>query len=469
MKSKVLVLLLLVCIATSLASLELADETEYVANVKINGQEDIATLTKRGISLENARIGSPVVEAYVSKDELKLLDELNFKYDASPNEAQRLARSKRNVQDGPVQYHNYDHLTAFMHDMATRYSNISRVFSLGKSVQGRELWAIQISDNPGVNEAEPEFKYIANMLGDETVGREICVYLIELILSNYQKDNSALSTRLTTLVNTVDIFIVPTMNPDGFERGTRGNARNKDLNRDFPDQFTSNHNDDVGRQPETSAIMNFVRTRHFVLSANFHGGSVVANYPWDGNRNYRSGQYSACPDDAVFKAIATKYADTHTLMRNAWEFRSTHGITNGADWYVLYGGMQDWNYLWNGVFEITIELSDDKYPPASQLAGFWDQNREAMIAYMELVNSMGVRGIATDASTGLPLDAVITVEGIDHIVRTDPAHGDYYRLLTAGSYRVKASATGYQSADVSVVIPEHQTAQVVHNFALHKL
>jgi len=463
---KTLVLLIL-CIATTLASLQLADDVEYIANVKISGQEDIALLTKRGFSLENARIGSLTVEAYASKDELKLLAELKFEYEAAPNEVQRIARSNKRSTGG-VQYHNYDRLTAFMHDMATRYSNISRVFSIGQSVQGRELWAIQISDNVGVNEAEPEFKYVANMHGDEVVGREMCVYLIELLLSNYEKDSSDVSKRLTKLVNTVDITIVPTMNPDGFERGTRGNARNKDLNRDFPDQFTSNHNDANGRQPETAAVMSWVSSHHFVLSANFHGGSVVANYPWDGNSNYRSGAYSPCPDDAVFKSIATTYANTHTLMRNAWEFRSSAGITNGADWYVLYGGMQDWNYLWNGVFEITLEISEDKYPSAATLADFWNQNREAMLAYMELVNSMGVRGIVTDADNGKPLDATITVAEINHPVKTDPANGDYYRLFAAGTYHIKASAAGYQSADAVIVIPAGQTAQLVQNFALHK-
>jgi carboxypeptidase D len=462
------VVLLLLCIATTaFASLSADDAVEYIANVKISGHEDIATLTKRGFSLENARVGTPVVEVYASKDELKVLDELNFKYEAAPNDAQRIAHANRHTRD-VVQYHNYERLTAFLQNMATAHPTIARVFSIGKSAQGRELWAIRISDNVGVNEAEPEFKYIANMHGDETVGREMCVYLIELILSNYQKDDSALSQRMTKLVNSTDIYIVPTMNPDGFERGTRANANYKDLNRDFPDQFTSLQNNANGRQPETAAIMSFVSSHHFVLSANFHGGSVVANYPWDGNKNYRSGVYSGCPDDAVFKTVASTYANAHTTMRNAWEFKSSNGITNGANWYVLYGGMQDWNYLWNGVFEITIELSEDKYPPASSLASFWNENREAMISYMELVHSMGVRGIVTDAVTKAPLDATITVKEIDHPVKTDPANGDYYRLLAAGTYHITAAAAGYQSADAVVVIPEGQTAQLVQNFALHK-
>lgn len=69
-------------------------------------------------------------------------------------------------------YHNYTAMTAFLQGIAASYPNITKLFSIGNSVQGRELWVMEISDFPGSNEpGEPEFKYIANMHGDEVVGR----------------------------------------------------------------------------------------------------------------------------------------------------------------------------------------------------------------------------------------------------------------------------------------------------------
>lgn len=66
-------------------------------------------------------------------------------------------------------------------------------------------------------------------------------------------------------------------------------------------------------------------------------GAVVANYPWD-NSNDPNSTYSACPDDATFRYLAKVYADAHADMHLSEEF--AEGITNGAQWYPISGGMQ---------------------------------------------------------------------------------------------------------------------------------
>lgn len=148
-------------------------------------------------------------------------------------------------------------------------------------------------------------------------------------------------------------------------------------------------NKKADRQRETLALMEWIKSTPFVLSANLHGGALVASYPFDDSSAHaQSGKYSASPDDAVFRHLAQVYASSHRTMHegkscNQDQFKG--GITNGAEWYDVPGGMQDFNYLQSNCFEITLELSCCKYPPASELPKEWDNNRDALLNYMQQV------------------------------------------------------------------------------------
>jgi len=403
-------------------------------------------------------------DGHISRSELKLLDSIGLNYTIIPDEIKEYHEQLKRDSSGTMShYHSYEELSAFLTEIANDCPSIARKFSVGTSVRGRQLWGIRLTKNPDVQEQEPEFKYVGNMHGDETVGREMLIQLIDLFCHSYGRSDLELGDRITKLIDRTDIYIIPSMNPDGFADGVRSNANRIDLNRNFPDlRFPSRSTGAL--QPETLAVMNFSNAHHFVLSANFHGGAVVANYPYDGNANMRSGVVEPTPDHALFKQLSLVYSMTHTTMHLSTEFRN--GIVNGAEWYVLYGGMQDWNYEQTGDMEITIELSNVKYPPASQLQSFWDQNQMALIAYMEQVH-IGVRGVVL-SNTGTPLAAIITVQGNAHRIYTDPAFGDFYRLLLPGTYTITASAPGYGSQSKQVVIPANQSIfqQVELNFEL---
>ena len=59
------------------------------------------------------------------------------------------------------------------------------------------------------------------------------------------------------------------------------------------------------------------------------------------------------------------------------------GITNGAKWYVISGGMQDWNYENSNCFEITIELGCQKYPSADKLPEYWSKNFNSIMGLIQ--------------------------------------------------------------------------------------
>lgn len=197
------------------------------------------------------------------------------------------------------------------------HPDLISVSTIGQSVDGEDLIVARIYKDVKRPRSVlvPMFKYVANMHGDETIGRQLLIYLAHYLVKNY-----GIVPEVTQLVDTTDIYLMPSMNPglyiqadneekllinwkqiysspsDGYSRSSEGlceslqnyygrfNARGIDLNRDFPDRFDQKLIEKLykpERQPETLAMMDWVKSNPFVLSANLHGGAVVASYPYD--------------------------------------------------------------------------------------------------------------------------------------------------------------------------------------------
>ena len=350
-----------------------------------------------------------------------------------------------------IKNHNYDEMTSWLRKFAEEYKDITHLYTVGKSIQGRELWVLIISDNPKEHELlEPEFKYVGNMHGNEVVGRETLLYLVEILCKNYGKNEY-----LTKLINETRIHIMPSMNPDGYEMDQpgdrvgytgRGNAANIDLNRNFPARYPE-HKDESGGffiQPEVQAVMQWILSYPFVLSANLHGGSLVANYPYDDSDSGKDGIYTASADDKLFVELSYQYARAHTNMwktgrrcgLSALGDSFSHGITNGAGWYHLAGGMQDWQYLHSNSMEITIEMGCFKFPFDSMLPTLWDEHKYSLIAYLEMVHR-GVKGVVTDGQGNAVSNATLRiVDGTSGKNITTTGLGEYWRILSPGKYKV---------------------------------
>eukprot|EP01089_Gocevia_fonbrunei_P012604 TRINITY_DN3025_c0_g1_i1.p1 TRINITY_DN3025_c0_g1~~TRINITY_DN3025_c0_g1_i1.p1 ORF type:complete len:457 (+),score=79.41 TRINITY_DN3025_c0_g1_i1:49-1419(+) len=439
-----------------------ASGEEIKVRIDHGGMEGVDRLISLGIYPDSHRVArdSTSMDAIIRREQTAVLEEHGFKHVEIRNEVKSTCRSNQNRIDNSFSYyHNYTELEYFLKDIHSKFPDITQLFSIGKTIQKRELYVIRISDNPTTNEEdEPEFKYVGNMHGDEVVGREMLIRLISHLCTSYSTDPA-----IKKLIDSTDIYIMPSMNPDGFELCQRGNKNYRDLNRNFPDQFQSN----TPTEPEVLALMEWSSSRRFVMSANLHGGSVVANYPFDGTADHRSGKISKSPDHAVFRALSLTYASANPEMASSHEF--ANGITNGAEWYVLYGGMQDWVYLNIGCLELTLELSNIKWPqPATELEGFWNSNKNSLINYMTAVHR-GVRGVVTDED-GKKLDATIQVEKMQPVF-TDPQWGDYYKVLIPGKYNVTVSATNYLSQSVTVTVPlpsGDEKPYVIANFVLEK-
>lgn len=418
---------------TIFASLALLVSLSVYSTVKIEeelyvmgiGPEAVKELIDAG-SVEIDHVSSRGFEIYGPKGLKVYLDQKELPY------MDMLEVNEKVFADYPT----HEELTAKLKAAEARNPGIIKVFSIGKSVQGRELWMVKISDNVNIDEVEPEFKYISSMHGDEITGREMTTFLIEEFAEKYGKDSE-----LTELVNNTEIFIMPSMNPDGSAARRRANARGVDLNRNFPDIIRDTESSLSGREIENQAVMKFQASRKFALSANFHGGTIVANYPWDS-------KYDAHPLDELVKELSLDYANENPEMRNSSEFPG--GITNGAAWYIVRGGMQDWSYFWYNDLQITMEVSHKKWPDYSEIPAFYRSNRDSMVEYMKQVH----------LGAGIKIK-VPAVAGTVSIRQTSPLSRDlgsysfsgseFYKVLPEGTYTftVKGPA-GTNSLDVRV-------------------
>jgi hypothetical protein len=337
-------------------------------------------------------------------------------------------------------YPSYTENTSTLKAIANKCSSVMRLFSIGKSVEGRELWVMKISDNVGVDEAEPEFKYISSMHGDEIVGRELTINLLKDICENYKTD-----ARLLNIVNNTETYIMPSMNPDGSELRQRSNKNGKDLNRDFP-EFTRNHpNDPRGKQPETKAVMNFQKSRNFSLSANFHGGAICVNYPWDARKSRH--QF-----DSLLQDVSLEYANLNRDMKYSTQF--PRGITNGYDWYALYGGMQDWSYIWHNDLQVTIELSNRKWADYSKIGYFYQQNRDSMLTFIEQV-LIGGGFTFNDKSVSGKVSLYNNNNSL--LSKFDFDKGEFYKVLSPGNYKYVIEAKGRAKTTQAFTVSKNNT------------
>lgn len=159
------------------------------------------------------------------------------------------------LQPQEFRHHNYADMDLFLRKYSSEFPSITHLHSIGRSVENRELFVMVISDNPKVHEhgryldqnqngvqtsktlflfsnmlmvslsfpGEPEFKYVGNMHGNEVVGRELLLNLIEYLCVNYGTD-----PEVTELVNNTRIHIMPSMNPDGYEVAREGEGHVQD-------------------------------------------------------------------------------------------------------------------------------------------------------------------------------------------------------------------------------------------------
>ncbi|MDR2972424.1 MAG: carboxypeptidase regulatory-like domain-containing protein [Bacteroidales bacterium] len=430
---------------------------EHYLKIYINDRAELETLT-RMVSIDNV-IGNEVL-AYSNDYQLEKLRYSLFKFEElehpslSASRAITMATTVAEMANWN-RYPTYNVYNELMRKFVTDYPNLCKLDTVGTSIQGRNMLVLNVTADISTQKPKPEVLLSSTMHGDEVTGWILCMRLADYLLTNYGSD-----TRITNMLDSISIFIAPNTNPDGtyynnnnnnVSNARRSNANGYDLNRNFPDPWGGPFPGGT-RQKETTIMMNYADSRHFILGINYHGGAEVANYPWDGFTSYQKKH----PDNNWYYQISRKYADlVHSFGPSNYFKDLNNGVTNGGDWYCIDGGRQDYMNYWQNCREITLEVSSTKMPQSENLPNYWNWNKEAMLNYIENVK-YGVRGIVTDTD-GEPVDANITVTGHDadnSEVVTNPQFGNYYRMIEPGTFTFMFKSYGYISQTVTGVVSQ---------------
>lgn len=376
----------------------------------------------RGAGLDIVKTTPEFIEVITNPGELENLAALGYRTEVVHESLTEFYISRLPHTATPQDMGGYKTLAeieASMTLIASNYPSIvSGPTSIGATHEGRDLWAVKISDNPGVDEDEPEVLFTAAIHAREVITPELMLTYMEWLTSNYGVDPTA-----TELVDTREIWFVPVVNPDGYyhnqviapsgggmwrknRRDNGDGSRGVDLNRNFGYEFGF---DDEGSspypssetyrgpsgfsEPETQAMRDFELAHDFVLSCYYHSYSDIFIYPWGYAR-------IKTPDQDIFAAMG----DT---------IQGMNGYIPGTGWELLYttnGGSDDWEYgeqtLKNKCYGTTIEIGTDA-------DGFWPSlSRKPVLVAENMGPIKFLTRVAGYIETlGAPLPPTVSVPG----------------------------------------------------------
>jgi PKD repeat protein len=391
-------------------------------------------------------------------------------------------------EDPWTTYHSYqgsNSLVTELQRLASEFPEIAQLSSMGQTHQGRELWALKISDNVADDEDEPEMLMDGGFHGDEWIGSETATFIAYQLVNGYGVDSD-----ITQMVNEREIWVIPLVNPDGraidsyddgnnpsYYRGWRKNARDNnnsgswdgcdgvDLNRNFDlgwgvGASTSTCNIEyIGptsfSEPESQAFRNFVNSRDFQIYVSYHSYGRRIYYPW----GYQS---DLTPDDARFREVANElltYLPDYSAVR-----AGSYGPEGGCS--------DDWMYQNFRAMAFTIEVALTDRPDPSEILRTGTAHLEAALHLLNLADNpweeeppppptAPVAAFTASVTSGFaPLEVQFTDQSTGTISSWSWNFGDgatsnerdpVYTYTQPGDYTVSLTVTGPGGSDTETL------------------
>ncbi len=300
-----------------------------------------------------------------------------------------------NFPPGDEGYHTYAEMVSQIHTVAAAHPHIVRLFTIGKSYLGRDLWAAEVSDHVGVDEGETEILFDGLHHAAEHMAAEMPLAILHWLTDGYRSN-----AHVTQLVDHRRIWIVFMVNPDGGQYDISGGhyhewrknrqptpgstAIGTDINRNYGykwgccDGSSSNPFNARYRgpkpfsTPEARAIRDFVKSRvvagrqRITVNISFHTAGRLVLYPFG---------YTTDPTPPDMPPL-----DHQVFVKLADEMASRNGYTpeQGSALSITDGSEGSWLYGRQHIFAFVFELTNADFPPDEQIGPETELNRTAI-------------------------------------------------------------------------------------------
>jgi carboxypeptidase T len=379
---------------------------EYVVS-GVRGAVERSKVAATGAVLNSIEHGELNVTA--TPDEIRQIQQLGYQVQPAQLVALEHQHGETGINDFPPadsNYHNYSEMVAEINRVAGAFPSLVRSSTIGTSYEGRAIYAIKISDNVATDEAEPEVLFTHHQHAREHLTVEMAIYLLNLFTTSYGSDS-----RVTGLVNSREIWILPDLNPDGGEYDiATGSYRSWRKNRQ-PNTGSSSVGTDLNRNwnynwgccggssgstgsetyrgpsaesaPEVRVVADFVRSRvvsgaqQIKTGIDFHTYSELVLWPFGYTFNDT--------------APGMSQQERNTFATLGQQMAATNGYIpeQASDLYITDGTIDDWLWgnqrIWGYTFEMypTSFGGGGFYPPDEVIQRETSRNREAVLLLLE--------------------------------------------------------------------------------------
>jgi len=375
---------------------------------------------------------------------------------------------KKNAEYMP--YHDSAHMNQLLKNITSQDTSIASIYSIGQSVNGANINVLKIASHAkraSEPRTKPKIGIVGGIHGNEAVSTEIALYLADYLIKRHTED-----VDLHQLIEGTEIHILPLLNPDGAAKSVEGcksvaghgNAHNIDIDKNFPGSGP-----DKKLQPETEAVMSWLRDNQFHLLLNLRGGSDVVTYPYDSPPPGAAGRHMAHRYE-VLESLSMYYTEQDSFKEFAEQdarqydcaVPNTHNYTlNGAKMNSHYGGIDDYAIDSTGALPLTIYTGCCMKPEEANLADVWNSHRSSLIKVMERVH-IGIELRVTDDAHSPISNAIITINGMKMVQKTNE-NGVFYTISLPGTYELTVEAPGFDAMEKTVTVgtQEHTVANVI--------